>query len=440
MHKKIFLDYELFKNKNPTNKRIELIRERSIKFFNKKGIPTIKDEDWKYTNVLPILDQNFNIVIDNNFNINYDKLKKYFITDVDNYRLVFINGIFNGFLSNITESTNNDFDILNLSLVFKSKKYEFIIQSFYNLSPDLYESFFSLNSAFSNEGTFIHIKKNVILSKDIEIINFTFDNQNSLITHPRTLIVIEDNSKVKIIEQHKNIGKSINLINYVCEIFVQKNSEIEIYKIQNDHLNSNLIDSTSIMQYNKSLVKVYTFSLGSNFTRNNLHFHHQEPDCSSILNGITVINQNQFVDHHTLVDHAMPYCESHEFYRGIFDNTAQGVFNGKIVVRKNAQKVNAFQQNDNLILSNTAIVNAKPQLEIFANDVKCSHGCTIGQLNQDIIFYLQSRGISKIDAIALLNFGFLLDIFKSIENINIKLHIINLIYKKLKMSINLNYI
>lgn len=439
MYKKIFLDYKLFKNKNPINQSIEFIRDKSINCFKKKGIPTIKNEDWKYTNVLPILDQKFKTTCDNNIDFNYNELKKYFITHIDTYRLVFINGIFNGFLSNITKS-NTELDIINLSLAFRSAKYKFIIQSFYNISPDIYETFFSLNSAFSNEGTFIYIKKNIKLSKCIEIINFTFENEYPLMIHPRTLIVLEEKSKVKIVEQHRNIGKSINLINYVCEIFVKKNAEIEIYKIQDDNLNSNLIDSTSVIQYGKSLAKVYTFSFGSCFIRNNLNFYHKEEYCHSILNGLTLIGQHQFVDNHTLVDHGMPNCESHEFYRGIFDGNSQGVFNGKIVVRNNAQKVNAFQKNDNLILSNKVLVNTKPQLEIFANDVKCSHGCTIGQLNQDMIFYLQSRGLLKKDAISLLNFGFLLEIFKFIEDSYIKDYIIHLISKKLKMSISLDVI
>lgn len=436
MYKKIFLDYELFKNTNSINESIQYIRDQSFQNFKKQGIPTIKHEDWKYTNILPILDQKFNIISNNNFNIDYNKLKKYFIHNIDTYRLVFINGIFNSFLSNIVES-NDELDILNLSFVFKNKKYSSIIQSYYNHVPNIYESFFSLNSAFSNEGTYIHIKQNINVSKCIEIVNFTFNTQYPLMTHPRTLIVIDEQSKVKIVEQHNNIGKSINLINYVCEIFIKKNAELEMYKIQNDNLNSNLIDSTSIMQYEKSVAKIYTFSLGSSFIRNNLNFYHREVYCNSILNGITLIGQNQFVDHHTLVDHAFPNCQSYEFYRGIFDNNAQGVFNGKIIVQYNAQKINAFQKNNNLILSNKAIVYAKPQLEIFANDVKCSHGCTIGQLNQDIIFYLQSRGISKKDAISLLNFSFLLEVFKSIDDINLKNYIINLIIKKLQISLNL---
>ena len=428
MFNKILKKYQI--NQFILNKWLKNTKNNCFKNLKKRKFPTNKDEDWINTNVNDFFKENFKLYPDN-IEIDYSNLERYFFNNLTSYRIVFINNTFNSILSNI----KNEINISTLSNIFSQKKYEKFITSYYNSSPNYFESFFLLNTLFSNEGTFIKVKKNVKLSQPIEIINFSIDNNYGCIIHPRNFIFLEEGSEVQIIEKNYNIGKTANLINSVCEIFLKKNAKINFYKIQNDTLNTNLIDYTSIMQNKNSIANVYTFSIGGNLTRNNLNFYQQGENSNSILRGITLINKKQFVDHHTLVDHMFKNGKSNQVYRSIFNDFSKGVFNGKIIVNKKAQKTNAFQKNDNLILSNNSCLNTKPQLEIYADDVKCSHGCTIGQIEKEIVFYLQSRGIPKKECKYLLAFIFITNILDvSIPN-NIKKEIKKLIINKLNIKI-----
>ena len=224
------------------------------------------------------------------------------------------------------------------------------------------------------------------------------------------------------------------LTNSVTEIFAQKRAIVDYYKIQNDNLEASLIDNTYIAQKTQSNASVHTFSFGGNLTRNNLNFFHQGEHIDSTLKGITIIEGKQHVDHYTLVHHAAPNCESHQNYKGIFDDKATGVFNGKIYVEKEAQKTDAFQQNNNILLSDKASINAKPQLEIFADDVKCSHGCTIGQLDEKAMFYMQSRGIPQKEAKALLMYAFSNEVIESIKIPAMKARVTKIIATKLGVN------
>lgn len=431
---KLLSNHVVFDEKYPLNSDLESIRNSSISNFEKFGFPTKKEEEWKYTNIQNIASKEFEFFLKSNDELNYDKLRTYFFTEIDSYKLVFINGIFNSFLS---ETTHEEADICVLSSTFQKDKYKEVIKNYFNTSQNKSESLFSLNTAFVKEGSYIFLKKNTILSKPIQIMNFIVGNDDFPMIQPRNLIILEDNCQVQIIERTQNIGNSESFTNAVTEVFVGKNSILDYYKIQNDTLESNLVDSTSITQQRDSVAKIHTFSFGGKLTRNQLNFYQKGVNSNSILKGITLISDNQLVDHHTLVDHFVPNCESHELYRGIFDGTSKGVFNGKIIVDKEAQKTNAFQQNNNLLLSNTATIDTKPQLEIFADDVKCSHGCTVGQLDQDAMFYLQSRGIPEKEAKALLTLAFTSDVLDTVEIPAIKEKINYLIAKKLGVSLEL---
>jgi Fe-S cluster assembly protein SufD len=227
------------------------------------------------------------------------------------------------------------------------------------------------------------------------------------------------------------------LTNSVTEIFANKRAIVDYYKLQNDHLNASLIDNTYVQQKESSIASVNTFSFGGKLTRNNLEFTHNGERITSNLNGITIIEGKQHVDNHTLVHHKNENCESHEMYKGIYDDQSTGVFNGKVYVDRLAQKTNAYQQNDNVLIGDKATINAKPQLEIFADDVKCSHGCTIGQLDEKALFYLQSRGIPRKEAKAMLLFAFGNDVVTKIKIPALKSRISKLIAKKLKVNLDL---
>ena len=293
----------------------------------------------------------------------------------------------------------------------------------------------SLNTAFATEGVYIHIPRNTEVEKPIQIINFTTGSEAATMLQPRNLIVVEQNAHVQIIERHQSLTSNPVLTNAVTEVFAAKDATVDIYKIQNDVENASLVDNCFIEQKSNSIVSVHTFSFGGNITRNNLNFYQRGEHIDSILKGITIIEGKQHIDHHTLVHHIEPNCESHQDYKGIYDERSTGVFNGKVIVNKEAQKTNAYQKNNNVLVSDKATINAKPQLEIFADDVKCSHGCTIGQLDDDALFYMQQRGIPEKEGKALLMYAFANTVLESVKIPEVKSRITKIIANKLGVDI-----
>ncbi|MEE3148075.1 MAG: Fe-S cluster assembly protein SufD, partial [Bacteroidota bacterium] len=248
-------------------------------------------------------------------------------------------------------------------------------------------------------------------------------------------IVAEENAEVQVIERHQSLSSNAVFTNSVTEIYAGKHARVDYYKIQNDKENASLIDNTHIDQQESSEVSVHTFSFGGKLTRNNLNYYQNGEHINSILKGVTIIEDKQHVDHNTLVHHKQPNCESHQDYKGIFDDKSTGVFNGKVVVDAIAQKINAYQSNNNILVSDKASINSKPQLEIFADDVRCSHGCTIGQLDEDALFYMRTRGIGKKEGRALLMYAFANNVLESVKIPQLKARITNLIAEKLGVNI-----
>jgi len=322
-----------------------------------------------------------------------------------------------------------------MSAAFKKPQYKHLIDKYFNKAASKEDSLSALNTSFSKEGAFIYIPKNTVADKPIEIINFSSGVEAALMIQPRNMIIADQGAEMQIIERHQSLTKNETLTNVVSELFAEQNAKIDLYKIQNDSLSASLIDNTYIDQKRDSVVSVHTFSFGGKLTRNNLNFFQNGENINSILKGVTIIGDKQHVDHHTLVHHREPNCESHQDYKGIYDQSSTGVFNGKIIVDKLAQKTNAFQQNNNILMEDKATINSKPQLEIFADDVKCSHGCTIGQLDEDALFYLQSRGIPKKEGRALLMYAFANNVLESVALPVVKKRINKIIAKKLGVEL-----
>jgi len=410
------------------------IRNKAIKIFENKGFPTKKEEAWKYTSLNPIVNKDYSIFPKKESSIEFKDVKRFFLHDIDTYKIVFIDGIYSSYLS---ETIHDNMDICLLSAALKKPKYRAVIEVYYNKIAEN-DSLTSLNTAFAKEGAYIYIPKHKEVEKPIEIINFATGNEAALMMQPRNLIVVGENAHVQIIERHQSLSENAVFTNSVTEIFAEKRAYIDYYKIQNDDLNASLIDNTYIKQEEESHCSVHTFSFGGNLTRNNLKFYQHGEHCDSTLKGITIIENKQHVDHSTLVRHIAPNCESHQDYKGLYADSSTGVFNGKIVVEKDAQKTNAFQQNNNILIDDKATINAKPQLEIFADDVKCSHGCTIGQFNEDALFYIRTRGIAKKEAQALLMYAFANTVLESVKIPELKVRINKLIAKKIGVSIGFN--
>ena len=436
LKEKLLSSFMAFEERIDVTSELHDVRTSAIKNFENKGFPTKKEEAWKYTSLNSILKNDFTVFPKIENEIDFADVKKYFIHEIDTYKVVFIDGVFSSFLSS---TTHDGIDVCLMSSALNKPKYKMVIDNYFNKIASKDESLTSLNTAFANEGAYINIPKSKVVDKPIEIMYFSTGSEAALLVQPRNLIVVGENSHVQIIERHQSLNENPVLTNSVTEIFAQKRAIVDYYKIQNDNLEANLIDNTYVSQQKETNVSVNTFSFGGNLTRNNLNFYHFGERIVSNLNGITIIGDKQHVDHYTLVQHATPNCESHQDYKGIFSDRATGVFNGKIFVEREAQKTNAFQKSNNILLSDKATINAKPQLEIFADDVKCSHGCTIGQLDETAMFYMQQRGIPKKEAKALLMYAFSNAVIESIKIPELKQRITKIIATRLgvKMGFDL---
>ncbi|WP_299098370.1 Fe-S cluster assembly protein SufD [uncultured Winogradskyella sp.] len=431
LKEKLVSSFMAFEDTVDVHSSIHDIRTEAIKTFEVEGFPTKKLEDWKYTSLNSVLKQDYSVFPKNENALEFKDIKKYFIHEIDSYKIIFIDGKYS---SHLSQTTHDGLDVCLMSAALTKPKYKVIIDNYFNKIASK-DGLSSLNTAFSQEGAYINIPKHKVVDKPIQIIHFSTGNEAAVMLQPRNLIIVNENAHVQIIERHQSLTDNPVLTNSVTEIFTNKRAIVDYYKIQNDKQSASLIDNTYVNQKQESLAKVHTFSFGGKLTRNNLNFYQNGERIDSTMKGITIIGDKQHVDHNTLVHHIEPNCESHQDYKGIFDDNATGVFNGKVVVEKLAQKTNAFQANNNILMSDKASINTKPQLEIFADDVKCSHGCTIGQLDESAMFYLRSRGIPEKEARALLMFAFSNNVMDSVKIPELKNRITSIIAKKLGVNL-----
>ncbi len=434
LKEKLLSSFIAFENRTNIDSYVHDIRSEAIKQFESIGFPSKKLENWKYTSLKNLLNTDYSVLPETNNVLEFKNIRKYLIDDIDSYKIIFVDG---KYCSHLSETTHEGMDICILSAALTQSKYELIIENYFNKIA-LKDGITSLNTAFSNEGAFIHIPKNKFVEKPIQIIHFSTGNEASLMFQPRNMIVVDENSQVQIIERHQSLSENKVFTNSVTEIYADKKSIIDYYKIQNDNLQASLIDNTYVNQQRNSIFSMHTFSFGNELVRNNLNISQNDEFIETTIKGVTIIGNKQHVDHNTLIQHNKPNCNSHQDYKGIYDNKSTGVFNGKIIVDKQAQKTNAFQSNNNVLLSDKATINAKPQLEIYADDVKCSHGCTVGQLDKNALFYLKSRGIPEKEATALLMYGFANNILESVKIPEIKTRINHIIATKLGVKIGFN--
>jgi Fe-S cluster assembly protein SufD len=432
LKEKLLSSFIAFENQNSSdNLYVNELRSEAIKNFETTGFPSKKNEAWKYTSLKNVLKQDYSLFPKSEHSIEYRDVQSYFVHDIDTYKIVFIDG---KYASHLSQTTHEGIDVCLMSAALSQSKYQPVIENYFNKIASKH-GLNALNTAFCSEGAYIHIKKNKVSKRPIQIIHFSTGKEPALLLQPRNLIVVDENAQVQILERHQSLTKNSTLTNSVTEIFAAKRAQIDYYKIQDDKLEASLIDNTFIDQSQESHVAVHTFCFGGKLTRNNLNFYQNGQRIESTLKGVTIIGHKQHVDHNTLVHHIAPNCESYQDYKGIFNDNAVGVFNGKVVVEKEAQKTNAFQANNNLLVNDKATINTKPQLEIFADDVKCSHGCTIGQLDENAMFYLQTRGIPEKEAKALLMYAFANNVLESVKIPQLKKGINKLVAKKLGVNI-----
>ena len=414
--------------KNISKETNSILKTKKTKVFNSLDnvLKTYKEE-YKYSPLLRKVSKKFDILKVDSYKEKKKNIDKKILNQYKNqYSIITINGLFQKNESKIPSGISvNTFDKLNNT----DKK---IFHKFFNNQDDSKNDIFtSINTINYKESLLIKIDKNYSKKNHINILNFIISNSGESINHIRKLIVSNQNSKSVFIEEFISLDSIENFSTSVTEIFQEENSEIEYLNIQNDKNNFHF-NSINISQKQNSISNCFTFSFSGALVRNNLNIKLKEKNCYSNMYGFYALREKSHVDNHTTVDHIDENSISNEHYKGIMDNNSNGVFNGKIFVRKKAQKTNAFQSNNNILLSDEAKINTKPQLEIWADDVKCSHGCTVGQLDKEAIFYLQSRGISREKAISMLLGAFSEEIIEKIENQFAKQKIKKITYKKLE--------
>jgi len=421
--KKWYLDnFEIFQNSlnGESLKPINQLRKDAMAKFSELSFPTIKDEEWKYTNITPLFKHSFKPAASIS-EIENAQVDQFTFDDLKGYLVVFVNGIYSKDLSRL-ENLPKEVVISSLEDAINSS--HLAVQKYFSKYADYKQHIFtSLNTAFTKDGAFIHIPDGKILEDPVHILFITNSNGEKILSQPRNLFSVGKNSQVKILEHFVSIDHGIYFTNSVSEISAGENAVVDHVKLQEESKNAFHIHRIEVEQERNSNFTSHSISLGGIISRNDCNIRFNGEGGEGTLNGLYLTDGEQLYDTHTMIDHAKPHCTSHEHYKGILDDKSRGVFNGKVMVRKDAQKTNAFQENNNIILSAEALVNTKPQLEIFADDVKCTHGATIGQLDMDSMFYLKSRGIGKETARAILIHAFASDIIKSIPLKSIKSYI-----------------
>src|SRR5262245_23372421 len=380
------------------------LRRSAIDSFVRLGFPRTHDEEWRSTSVAPITKVPFNLAGAGK-NPSTAELKGVTFGTWPGVQLVFVNGVFSAALSS---NPKQDDGMLAGSLAEALEEQPHLLQAhlarYASVSA---ESFAALNTAFIADGAFVHVPKGLVIGEPVHLLFLSLGaNSNPKVSHPRALVLAEANSQVQILESYASLGRELYFTNAVTEVVAGENAFVDHYKLQRDSLDAFHISTVQIQLGRNANVSTQSISLGASLARNHVNAVLDGEGGEATLNGFYLVNGRQHVDNHTSIDHARSHCNSHELYKGILDGKARGVFNGRIIVRPDAQKTDSKQTNKNLILSEEALVNTNPQLEIYADDVKCTHGATIGQLDADAIFYLRSRGIDLESARHLLTYAF----------------------------------
>lgn len=430
LYDQLIADFELrsILSASSETQDVQALRKEGFTHFKKLGFPNTRVEDWKYVNLSPVLKDNF-ITEPEEEVLAVDKkvIEAATINDLDCYKIITINGqyrpelsdevIVNGlYISSLSAAMNREGFQAHFGKYIQSEKFHFA----------------ALNTALFSNGLYIEVKNKTVVDKPIHVIHIV-SADHSLFIQPRNLFVAGMFSSVGIIETYISANKANVFVNNVTEIAVDKEANVQHYYIQTGNEQTRYVHHTEVIQQTSSVYNNYKASFpGTGLLRNNFNIALDGENIESHLYGIYLAGGQQVVDNHTIVDHRKPHCMSNELYKGVMKDEALAVFNGKIFVREDAQKTNAFQKNNNLMLSKKAVVDSKPQLEIYADDVKCSHGSTIGQFNDDALFYLKARGIGEEKAKALLIHAFAFDVTEKIPLPEVQEYINHLLEEGLK--------
>ena len=398
----------------PESNGFDAVREKATSLIKEKGLPGKKNEEYKYTNLSRLLEKSFTN-FEGNKEANLELLKSK-IPTLSTIQLVYVNGNLSEELSSYTLPKGIELEALAANV---------------DSVDETADEFALLNASNLKNGTSITFTKGVLVETPIVILHITDSSKNQAASHPRLAIKAEENAQATIVELFLGNGDATSFTNAVTEIQCKGHSLLTYIKVGNENDNQLHVGNTKVDVAGNAVFNAITANFGGQMVRNNLRIALHESYSEAHLFGLYMSDEKEHIDNHTVVDHQMPNCDSNELYKGIMNGSSTGVFNGKIYVQQDAQKTNAFQSNKNILLSDNAAINTKPQLEIWADDVKCSHGCTTGKLDKEQLFYLKSRGIDEQSAKTLLITAFANEILEQIKSKEIRAYVQNLLHNKI---------
>jgi Fe-S cluster assembly protein SufD len=411
---------------------LKQLRESAIASFAKLGFPTARNEDWKYTSVDPIASTTFERVKQSDGEVAADAIAELAFIPARSARLVFIDGIYSPWLSELAGLPRG---VRVESLAEALRRDDEVLRSqFSRYARHQQQSFVALNTAFVADGALIVFAKGQVVEEPIYLVFVSTAGAHPVVSHPRNLIFADEGSQARIVQSHVGIADGVYFSNAVTELVGREGAAIDYYVLQREGKGGYHIGTLEAQLSRQCTLAAHTITLAGSLVRNDLRVVLNGEGSECILNGLYVLDAKQHVDNHTEIEHCMPHAKSHELYKGILGGHARGVFNGKILVHKDAQKSDARQTNKNLLLSANALVNTKPQLEIHADDVKCSHGSTVGQLGRDALFYLRARGIGLRDAQSLLSYAFASEVISKVKIASLRARLDDYLLNKFRGS------
>ena len=411
-------------------------RKNAFESFKSMGFPHSKIENWRNTDLKQTLNSPYNYYFEPAFKEDIN-LKQIFQCNIPHLQTDMVTQLNGWFISENGAIKENSDGVIVGSLAAAREAYpDLVSQHFGKIADDKKSGFVSLNNAFATDGVFIWVPDNVIVDKPLQIVNIIQHDKNIFVQN-HNLIILGKNSKLQLVQCDDSMDQQRSLVNTVTEVFVGDNSSLDHYKLQNKNNNSTLINTVFFNLERDARLTTNAITLNGGLIRNEHYVKFNGENCEANVMGVYLVDKTQHVDNQVFIDHAYPNCTSNELFKGILDDSARAVFNGHILVRRNAQKTIAYQNNKNILLTDKAVVNSKPFLEIYADDVKCSHGATVGQLDQNAMFYLRSRGIGIGNARLLLLYAFAAEVINHIKIDPLKNRIDDMIKKRLRGELSI---
>jgi Fe-S cluster assembly protein SufD len=438
---KLVLDFQAFEQSlnGQSTSSVHTTRKQALKRFAELGFPTVRHEEWKYTNILPAVKHDYATLLDTQnqtLKLTQTDIESLMIPAMDAYVVVVVNGVFAPALSRISPVAG--VEVMSFAEALHNHTAD-IEAHFARYLPFDNDAFAALNTAFARDGIFLRVANNIRMEKPFHFLFVNDARSSSLLAQPRVLALIGTSAEIHVVESYHSIGTTNEhhrtMTNIAGEFVLGAHAVLHHTKLQNDVDTTAFIGTTQVHQAASSVFNSVVVTLSGGIVRNNLNTTLSASGTDTHYYGLTLVGGKTLVDNHTFVDHAVPHCTSNELYKTILDERSTGVFNGKILVRQDAQKTLAYQSNRNILLSKDATMNNKPQLEIFADDVKCSHGAATGQLDEEPLFYLQARGIGKEQARAMLLYAFAGEIIEKISNAALRTHIEQIVAKRLHQDV-----